>query len=157
MIIISYRHISEKTFKTERKRHSLLIILTISAISETIFEHMISMFQEMGNVLLKILLSSSAQTNIMNGLKQKRTRNWNLIRHFILIGIQLPTSIEFLRSKISLSLVHPIPLCNDLVMVRPIIRHFLNPFPDQIHIDKTIYLHLRILHPWILLLLSSRI
>jgi hypothetical protein len=148
MMIISYGHTSEKTFKTGRRRHSLLVILTMSAISETIFEHMVSMFQEMGDVLLRTLLSSSAQTNIMNGLKQKRTRNWSLTRHFISTGIQLPTNIESLRSRIPL--VHSTPLCNDLVMVRPIIRRFLNPFPFQIHIDK-------IIRSRILFLINSRI
>jgi hypothetical protein len=74
-MITSYGHISEKTFKTGRKRHSLLVILTISAIFETIFEHMIFMFQKIGDVLRRILLLSLAQTNIMNGLKQKQTRN----------------------------------------------------------------------------------
>jgi hexokinase len=75
MIITSYGHIFEKTFKTGRKRYSLLVILTMSAIFETIFEHMVSMFQEMGDVLRRILLSSLVQTNIMNRPKQKRTRN----------------------------------------------------------------------------------
>jgi hypothetical protein len=74
-MIISYKHISEKTFKTRRKRYSLLIILTIFVIFEIIFEHIMFMSQKMGDALRRILLSSLVQTNIINGLKQKRTRN----------------------------------------------------------------------------------
>jgi hypothetical protein len=144
MIIISYEHIFEKIFKIRRKKYSLLIILTIFAIFETTFEYIIFIFQKIEDVLRKILLSSLTQTNIMNGLKQKRTKNWNLIKYFIFTKTQLPTNIESLRSKIPL--VYLISLCNDLVMVRLIIRRFFNPFPDQIHIDKIIYLHFRILH-----------
>jgi hypothetical protein len=59
MIIISYRHTFEKTFKIKRKRYSLLAILTISAISETIFEYIVFIYQKIENVLRKILLSSS--------------------------------------------------------------------------------------------------
>jgi hypothetical protein len=75
IIIINYGHIFEKTFKIKRKKHSLLIILIISAIFETTFEYIIFIFQEIEDALRKILLLSLIQTNIINGLKQKRTRN----------------------------------------------------------------------------------
>jgi hypothetical protein len=69
MIIINYKHTFEKTFKTKRKKYSPLIILIIFVISETIFEYIIFIFREMRDVLRRILLLSSVQTNIINGLK----------------------------------------------------------------------------------------
>jgi hypothetical protein len=44
MIIISYEYISEKIFKTGRKRYSPLIILTMFVISEITFEYMVFIF-----------------------------------------------------------------------------------------------------------------
>jgi hypothetical protein len=59
MIIINYKYIFEKTFKIRRKRYLFLIILIIFVNSETIFEYIIFIYQEMGDVLRRILLSSS--------------------------------------------------------------------------------------------------